>query len=108
MKRSILQLFLASALTGLLFDGDAFGQAPTIVSMNPLERTAGASGNFTLTLTGTNYCLDAVGGSTIDFNGSHTAVTPSPTSSSTVIAASEVTTPGVVNVTLTTNLAGCV
>src|SRR5262245_39516566 len=68
---------------------------PSITTFSPTQRTAGSPNNFTLTLTGANFCPDASGGSVINFNGvDHTAITPTATTSSALISGTELQAPG--------------
>jgi len=45
---------------------------PNITTLSPSQRTAGAPA-FTLTLTGSQFCMDVDGGSVITFNGTNHA-----------------------------------
>jgi uncharacterized protein (TIGR03437 family) len=76
----------------------ASGQSitPTITALTPPAATAGATNQFTLTLTGTNYC----GYAYIYFNGtSYNANVISSTSASATIPAAAIAAPGTVPVT---------
>ena len=98
LKRTTPQ-FLAVSF-GLLLAVGASAQQPTpvLTLLTPSERTVG-TGSFLLTVTGTAFCDDASGGSFITFNGnSHTTATPTSTSASTTILASEISSPGSVSV----------
>ncbi len=76
---------------------------PKTTSISPSERTAGSSGNFTLTVTGSDF----VSGSKVFWNGSERPTThDSSTQLRATISSSDVATPGVKNVTVVTPAPG--
>lgn len=93
----------AAAFALALFSSLGFAQ-PTISVISPTARTAGAVGDFVLTLTGTSFCATA-GQNIVSVNGtSYPDVLASATTVSALVHANEVVTPATVPVFL---FAGC-
>jgi uncharacterized protein (TIGR03437 family) len=93
----------AVVLSYFALSGTVLAQSPpSISSFSPTQRTAGTPNNFTLTLTGANFCPDSSMGSQISFNSvSRPATTPNASTSSTLISNTEIPASGPVPISLT-------
>jgi hypothetical protein len=103
VKRLTSEILTAVAVLCGVLSSSALAQ-PTITLLNPSSRTSGATGNFTLNLTGTNFCNRAL----VSFNGTSRPLSGGGTATdvSTTISGTEIGAPGTVPVTIT-NPTGC-